>query len=1085
MAKKTTRTAAATAVPKAPAAPAPAPGDRLPVPSLPDRIKESFRDDTAVRGAMAEGLAERVRAAAKFVAQAEQRLDVGTFAPSLFTQREREPRRYLAKGEDVVSAQTDLVNEGVARIRDRSNPPTLSIEISDKFRNLVEPDANPGEIENISLEGLSKFLRDRLSVPLTLQDEPALTECAVEKALNARIAAIEGGDVADTRTLEDTSAPASEGGGGDSDPPRTKDFVEQRVHALLSGAPTPEQSPVLMPPDRKDLDTLQQSLATFELRSGPSDVTSYHDFNSLQIAFEHVWTEVFDQRVGQITQEILLHYLEVAKELGLSDDDVDKVLPKGFTSVDDITALMNSAKTLGQQANHATPPATPSAGTRGAWDIQTATMASRIFLLNPAAFGNSFDAAAGYSSAALSPFWKILTDALSTASGESALANALPTVTRLQLLLTRLEGILSKPYAFTVFKENTSNFGILVTYRQAWRPENYQVGELVSTIPLAPREVRRYTTRQVSKKSRAVKEITNNLNSSRTDIGDTARYDKEIVDRAENRTNFKMTADGSYGVGDFKIHGTTEAGGDSASLSATTKKNFREAVLKSAQEFKHDNRMEVESSTGEETENTTFHEIQNPNDELTVTYLFYELQRTYRISEKIHQVQPVVLVANRVPAPHEIDDAWLIQHDWILLRVLLDDSFRPALEYLRKSFVGDELNLQVLDNNVKAQRQIVDAIGAQVAAQASVVKAAERDLATKTDVKGGLEFAEGILGTVKRVFDPFQLTGQSVTGTKEGMDTVAEFAQQTLDRAEREKARLLDQLAAATSALQVAVDKLAAAIREHYDKLTEVDRLRVHVKQNILYYMQAIWNHEPPDQRYFRVFEVKVPMVQLRQPNQRVPLKQNANSVRNILTQRQVVGATMPLPDFEIKWKPLVEVADLDEVLGYKGNYAIYRLKENNHLTLHMMQDYLEFSDELKLRDPDDVANFSVDELQALATCLHKKHPEVYQRRKNEIRQLILDRLMSGRPEDDRVIVPTKSLYIEALVGTHPLMEDFKLLHRALDVKRAAGEVRRVELENVRLGARMMSGNFEDPDVDKKIVVQGVDASVTIQPETP
>ncbi|VTZ59781.1 hypothetical protein EMEDMD4_1240009 [Sinorhizobium medicae] len=30
-------------------------------------------------------------------------------------------------------------------------------------------------------------------------------------------------------------------------------------------------------------------------------------------------------------------------------------------------------------------------------------------------------------------------------------------------------------------------------------------------------------------------------------------------------------------------------------------------------------------------------------------------------------------------------------------------------------------------------------------------------------------------------------------------------------------------------------------------------RLRMHVKQNILFYMQAIWNHEPPDQRFFRL----------------------------------------------------------------------------------------------------------------------------------------------------------------------------------------------------------------------------------------
>ena len=63
---------------------------------------------------------------------------------------------------------------------------------------------------------------------------------------------------------------------------------------------------------------------------------------------------------------------------------------------------------------------------------------------------------------------------------------------------------------------------------------------------------------------------------------------------------------------------------------------------------------------------------------------------------------------------------------------------------------------------------------------------------------------------------------------------------------------------------------------------------------------------------------------------------------------------------------------------------------------------------------------------------------------------------MSSRALDDRVIVPTSSLYIEALVGTHPLLEDFKLLHRALDVKKVQAEVRHAELENVRLAARAL-----------------------------
>ena len=74
--------------------------------------------------------------------------------------------------------------------------------------------------------------------------------------------------------------------------------------------------------------------------------------------------------------------------------------------------------------------------------------------------------------------------------------------------------------------------------------------------------------------------------------------------------------------------------------------------------------------------------------------------------------------------------------------------------------------------------------------------------------------------------------------------------------------------------------------------------------------------------------------------------------------------------------------------------------------------------------------------------------------------------------DDDLVVVPTASLYIEALVGTHPLLEDFKLLHRALDVKKVQAEVRHAELENVRLAARALKGKDEDPDIEKKVVIE-------------
>jgi hypothetical protein len=495
--------------------------------------------------------------------------------------------------------------------------------------------------------------------------------------------------------------------------------------------------------------------------------------------------------------------------------------------------------------------------------------------------------------------------------------------------------------------------------------------------------------------------------------------------------------------------------------------------LKSAQEYRQQNRMEIDTTVSEETEGTTFHEIQNPNDELTVTYMFYELQRTYRVSEKIHQLTPVILVANEVPAPDAIDDAWLIRYDWILRRVALDDSFKPALEYLSKSFVGSELNIQILKTNAKAQKQIVDELKTQVVAQNATLEAARKNLSDKADAQVGTQIAEGVLGTVKRVFDPFQLTGTSVTGTAEGIQTMVDFAQESVDRAERERARLMDQLGVATTALQAAIDKLSAATKEHYHRIAEIDRLRIHVKENILYYMQAIWSHEPSDQRFFRIYNIDVSIVDPETDGVMTPVKPLNPNVLEALQNRKPDGITLPMPPFKTIKKKLVEIADLDTVLGYKGNYAIYALNENNYVTLHMMQDYLEVSDEVKLRDPDDFGNYTVDDLQKLAECMRKRNQAAYDTYRNQLKQLIIKRLMSGRTEDDRVIVPTTSLYIEALVGTHPLLEDFKLIHRGLDVRKVQAEVRHAELENIRLAARAFKGEVEDPDIEKKIVIEG------------
>ena len=276
-------------------------------------------------------------------------------------------------------------------------------------------------------------------------------------------------------------------------------------------------------------------------------------------------------------------------------------------------------------------------------------------------------------------------------------------------LLAELEGMLSEPYSFQTFAPGSTNFGLWITYRQRWDPESYQVGNLVKTLTLAPKEKRNITSKRTVKVERSVKELEDNQRNRKDETSDTMRDQAEIVRKAQSKTNFSLTAKGSFDIGIADGDTTTTLGRDADSSSQETKQQVHEAVLKAAREYRDQHRMEIEDKTASEYETTEAIELTNPNDELTVTYLFYELQRRYRVSEHIHHITPVVLVAMDVPNPNrDAIDKILLAHSWIINRVLLDDRYRAALDYLCTRIVGDELALQDLAMNVTQVTQAVE-----------------------------------------------------------------------------------------------------------------------------------------------------------------------------------------------------------------------------------------------------------------------------------------------------------------------------------------------------------------------------------------
>lgn len=659
----------------------------------------------------------------------------------------------------------------------------------------------------------------------------------------------------------------------------------------------------------------------------------------------------------------------------------------------------------------------------------------------------------------------------------------------IESLFKRLSDMLKERYRFDVFAPGSINYGLLLNYRQKWTPQSYQVGSLVKTIPLGAGEVQKYTTKVVTKKSRSAKELDESLRSSKEDKSVTQRIDAEIFNSANEKTDFNANAQGSFKIGVYDINAQTHFGKDQGVDSKNTKRDQREAVLKSAQEYRNQHRLEVSTDTSREDEATSYRELRNPNDELTVTYLFYELQRRYLVSDSLYKATPVIMVANDVPSPTEVDQAWLVRHDWILKRAILDDSFLPALEYLATDYTGEEVALITLEMAVQHQKSVVDKLSQQVMLANQSLGAATVGLTQAEDASVNDQRNREYGKFVQSFFDPLGISqaGNMDNGTSNRARL--EFANEALDRAQAKVNDLTSQMKSEVSALQIATDKYTAAATRHYGKLAEIDRLRLHVKDNIIHYMQAIWAHEPADQRYFRIYNLDVPVFE---HNTTVDVSRSA-AATNAITAKDLLAAanathvtynvSLPKPTLSEQTRKLHQVADIDTLIGFKGNYMIFPLTDfDNYMTWYLIHNYIDFdSSGAFLADPDQDADIDPSTLESAMAAIKARAPETFAANEDRFVDVMVQ-LLSNQNEQ-MVIVPSDQLYIEALPGTHPILEDFKLMHRALDVKKVQAEVRHAELENLRLAARLANGEYGDPDVERKIVVHGNTEKIAIQPD--
>ncbi len=814
------------------------------------------------------------------------------------------------------------------------------------------------------------------------------------------------------------------------------------------------------PADRAAIDA---AVKAFSLQKGPAENPAFFDFDTLQIAFDHVWKQLLDERIPNLAY--------TANSLAKQRFGIESVMSDVF----------RNGLLISDTFSQVTPVDVPPVVARF-FDITKEEFNELAFVMRDqlTSLAVAISMRPGTTVADLRVIQSL------TEQGD----RLIDTVRHddyytLHKTLRDLEAKLNGTYEFTVFAADKDyhsvNFGLVVTYREQLTPVMYQPGALVKSIPLAPMEERKYSVKVTRNEKRTHKEARKNNQSLTSEQGASAKVEAEIMKKAQTKTTFGLNAEGDYDIGISSGKATTTFGVEATGESAQNRKDIREMTQKAARAVAMETNLELVTETDYSQEYSESGTIRNPNDELAVTYLFYELQKRYRASEQLYRVMPVILVAQEMPLPNQITEAWVIAHDWILNRHLLDDSFRPTLLYLANNSVGDDFALRELRKNLRQQRSLVDTL--RIEFSSASVEAENRYKALETSITKRIDedHSEQVDGVQFDIMNFFGGGGQDPEAAKARELAAQDAHQYAVQKAEKAAVALREEL----SNLHTLTSEYNKTLQERLDNETRVKRLFEHIRSNITYYMHSIWSMEPPDQRYLRLYKVQVPVLELESRTYTVKVAPDEDifqSFREPGTQKHKAfmrGALKHAPDGEsLESVPLVQVADIDSP-QFKGNYFVFPLKQHNALTEFMAAPYVDSA--FGAMDPDQLSNVSLDEYSEYVCQLHDTLPATeFEALKPQLKAWLERLLASPLRNGDEIVVPTHSLFIETLVDDNPILEQYKAKHRELDVFKVGEEVRRAGIENLRRAARLLNGERGDPDFEKQTIVTGLNANGSI-----
>ena len=248
----------------------------LPKPPQAAVIDAAFTQRAGLQQALTANLAPVATASAEVAARAKIAFE--KFSPSQYSETELAQRNHVATNIDPAETLNSVVKRYVDSGSASTRAGAMTIRADGELATM--------KVGNeISLNSLLPYLGAQQTGSYSFAASSALATCCAQSKAQALVASI-------------GAVPAGGGdNGGDPKPAADKDvtqLVSDTVNLQMATATSPEMklSYAVIPNDSGSGQT--DLLQTFELRPDPTNVTSYHDFTTLQIAFERVWTQLFE-----------------------------------------------------------------------------------------------------------------------------------------------------------------------------------------------------------------------------------------------------------------------------------------------------------------------------------------------------------------------------------------------------------------------------------------------------------------------------------------------------------------------------------------------------------------------------------------------------------------------------------------------------------------------------------------------------------------------------------------------------------------------------------------------------------------------